>query len=272
MTSVVWDQLVSTALVGTERKPAPAAIDDVAAMVGTDLRADSAERKLLTAAGVLAVCRRAGFPVPPPAGAAAYPEPAAPDGRPPAPAPATQLLELVLSGQVTVAGGPVPLVTTWLEHCTASGHKVPGRLLPAILELGSRVRAVRDPALAAGGPALVWLAMWNERWKWAARPEALPAPDATADDTWRTGESAARMAALRQLREREPEQALGLVHETWAGETAPDRAAILAELAVGLGPHDEAFLEAALDDRAKTVRSAAAGLLASLPSSRLAAR
>src|SRR5262249_56761837 len=70
----------------------------------------------------------------------------------------------------------------------------------------------------------------------------------------------------------EPERALALVKETWSGEKAPDRATIVEELATGLGPGDEPFLEAALDDRAKSVRAAAAMVLAALPSSRFATR
>ena len=46
----------------------------------------------------------------------------------------------------------------------------------------------------------------------------------------------------------------------------------LDALAVGLGPEDEALLESALDDRAQGVRTAAAELLAKLPTSALVAR
>lgn len=58
-----------------------------------------------------------------------------------------------------------------------------------------------------------------------------------------------------------------MVTETWAQEPADDRAAFLATFRQGLSPDDEGFLEAALDDRSKTVRQTAADLLARLPGS-----
>lgn len=269
MTAVApaWGELLSAALVGTERRPLPSgAVAEVAALVGADLPAGHDEHRLLTAAGVVAAYRRCGFPVihdeHPPAVVAA-----AADERPPAPAPAVQILELLLTGQVLVARGPGDLVRHWLEQCVALGYRLPGRTLPALLDWGTSVPADRrEPLLAAGGPALVWLAGHNDLWAWAPR---LAAGD---DDTWRHGDHRNRFTLLHRLRVADPAKALAMAQETWPGEKAGDRAEIVEALSTGRADADEPFLEAALDDRAASVRTAAAAQLAARPSSGLAQR
>jgi hypothetical protein len=74
------------------------------------------------------------------------------------------------------------------------------------------------------------------------------------------------------MRSIDPAGARRLLESTWGTETPEDRAAFVALLATGLSMDDEPFLEAALDDRRKDVRQAAAGLLWRLPGSRLGAR
>jgi hypothetical protein len=63
-----------------------------------------------------------------------------------------------------------------------------------------------------------------------------------------------------------------LVELTWPGDSADDRAVFVEALAEGLGAGDEAFLESALDDRSRRVRSAAADLLAVMPASAFSRR
>jgi hypothetical protein len=264
-----WTELVSVALVGTERKTSPGLVRDVGALVGADFAGQNTEKALLTAARVLATYRRAGLPVFHADSRA--PDPPAPDTRPEAPSSATQILELVLGGHVTVVGGPVPIAAFWLERCAATGHRPPARLLPTLLDLATRDPGLRDVTIEAGGPLLAWLGDRNPRWDWAGT-------SAKATDVgdirrfWETGDQPARLALLRRLRATAPSEARELVGETWAGEKSDDRAKIVQTFASGLGPEDEPFLEAALDDRAKSVRAAAAVLLAALPSSHLAAR
>jgi hypothetical protein len=53
----------------------------------------------------------------------------------------------------------------------------------------------------------------------------------------------------------------------WSSRSASDRVDMVNALACGLSADDEPFLESALDDRSKLVRSAAAALFATLPTS-----
>jgi hypothetical protein len=73
-------------------------------------------------------------------------------------------------------------------------------------------------------------------------------------------------------RAHDPASARGALAAAWPSETPEQRTALLPALATGLSLADEAFLEAALDDRRKEVRTAAQRLLASLPGSQLGQR
>lgn len=265
-----WADLVTACLLGTERR-VPEGLDaEVAAVVGKPVEAGSAEEGLLVAAGALGAWRRAGW-VPPrreePAPAAAPADP-----RPEAPAGATHLLELLLDKQVPVTAGPEELVGVWLARCAAAGRRLPPRLLPRVLDAATAGRDLRRPAMAAGGARLRWLAARNPAWAWAAPAPAAAGDPADADEIWATGRRDARLELLTALRRSDPARARTLLEGTWKGEPAADRTRFVEALATGLSDGDEPFLEAALDDRAKGVRTAAAALLARLPSSHLTAR
>lgn len=282
-----WDRLVSVALVGTERKPVPPDLvaEVTALLVDDTVPAERAEDAVLTAAATLATYRRVGLVA---AHSDAPPPPPAPvDERRGVSTTAAQLLGLLVEGQVRVVGGALPLIEDWLRRCAATGRRPPAALLPALLDHATRVRGGRAPLIAAGGAPLAWLAAQNPAWSWAVptedaadgdgdgdRPSAPgdPGDGVDSDDVWRTGRTADRLAWLTTRRAADPAATRRLVEDTWGGESAPDRARIVAALRTGLGPDDEPFLEAALDDRAATVRAAAADVLARLPGSALAGR
>jgi hypothetical protein len=270
VTSAAWELLVAVALVGTERKPVSAeGITALGALVDLPIEQASEEATVLTAAGVVASYRRTGFL--PTRGQRSEQEPAPTDDRPEASAAASQILELLLDGHIKVPGGAAVLAAEWLGRCADRGRRPPARVLPALLDHGTRSRELRGPIVAAGGPRLAWLAGHNPNWAWAAAT-VTATEEEDANEVWRTGDHAARMARLIALRSSDPAAAIELVQESWAGEKARDRAEILDVLRAGLGSADEALLEQGLDDRAPTVRGAAADLLASLPSSALAQR
>lgn len=258
-----WDRQLTTALLGTRRRPFPG--EDPAG-------------RLLDLAAVATVRRRAGrLP------ADAVPVAPAPVESAPVvnPAAAARLARIL-------AGEQPRALPEWLRTAAHHGHRVPPRLLPDLLEKGRSERALRPFIAQVCGRRGMWLALMNPGWAYLVNePSPDPAtggeacdlgggpggPGATPDRAlWETGTRGRRVAHLRRLRRADPAAALELLRSTWVKEPAPDRTALLETLRLGLSPADEPFLEDALDDRAKDVRGLAAELLARLPDTRYARR
>ncbi|KUN85494.1 hypothetical protein AQJ66_13370 [Streptomyces bungoensis] len=267
-----WDDLVTTALLGTDRRPPAEAAPGREAPVA-----------LLDAAAVATVRRRAGLL---PGRAAPRPEPAPGDPRPALPAAAARRLALLLADRSGGGGGRrgsspdlTELLPQWLAAANAHGYAAPPQALPALLDAARGRTDLRPAALAFAGPRALWLARLNPDWRFALR--AAPGGGATlpgAGDgeavrrVWEEGLFAERVALLGALRARTPGRARELLEETWRKERAEDRLMFLDSLRTGLCAEDEPFLEQALGDRSRNVRATAAELLSALPGSALAGR
>jgi hypothetical protein len=260
-----WEDILKTALLGTERQPlvtpvadAEQPIDGVLALLGGLDTAD-AEGALLAAAAVLSLYRCAGQLPATHSGAA--PEPCPPDTTPCCSRAAGARLELILHGQNRA------LLPEWLEAAGAAGLRVPEEHLPALLASGRRQATLRGAIMAVLGQRGRWLAAYNPEWSYVAGE-----PAESDEATWQTGTAATRVALLRRLRSEDPQSARELLLTTWDTESPKDRSEFIGTFFVGLGPDDEPFLEQALDDKRKETRDLAARLLASLPTSGLVRR
>jgi hypothetical protein len=168
-----WHELVTTALLGTDRRdpPAPPA-GPVADLIDDALRPDGASR-MLAAVGAVSAVRRAAFV----AGPVADPlQPSASDDR------LCCSAQAVATWRTVVAEWPV-LEDEWLLTVIESGMRVPP---DALVELLQRHRgdAVRRARVAlAGGPLAGWLT------------EHLP----SLEPTTRSSASAEAVASLPEL-------------------------------------------------------------------------
>ncbi|MGA5894062.1 DUF5691 domain-containing protein [Streptomyces venetus] len=268
-----WEGLVTTALLGTDRRTPPGTGPGPEAPVA-----------LLDAAAVETVRRRAGLR---PARAAERPHPAPEDSRPPLPPAAARRLAMLLADRPGASGGGrrgtapdlMELLPQWLAAANARGFAPPSQVLPALLDAARGRTDLRPAALEFAGPRALWLARLNPDWRFALRSApgggaALPRleDDGSIRQLWQEGLFAERVALLSALRSREPAAARELLATTWATERAEDRLMFLDSLRTGLCPDDEPFLEQALADRSRNVRATAAELLSALPCSALAAR
>lgn len=272
--SLPWEELVTSALLGTDRRPP--------APRGGPVPAD-APAALLDAAALHTVRRRAGLL---PAVPEARPEPAAPDPRPALPEAARHRLAHLLADRSAPSGGGrrgtapdlTELIPQWLAIANRRGFRAPAALLPALLDAARARTDLRPQALAFAGPRGMWLAGLNPDWKFALRGSAsgAPQPGLTDPDAvarlWEEGLFAERVALLDAVRAQDPPAALTLLATTWPTERAEDRLMFLDSLRSGLGGADEPFLEQALSDRSRNVRATAAELLSALPESALAGR
>jgi hypothetical protein len=219
------------------------------------------EAALWLALGALDLWERSGFVAPDQPAPASTPA-SAPDTLRPCPPRAQAILALLLRGL-----HPAGLEAEWLRLLHRHGGRLPPHVLPKLLDAATRQPALRPAVLPVLGERGHWLARLQPEWRWAADADA----DADAAP-WETGTPEQRVSALRDWRARDPQAALAALAAAWSSEPPDQRAALLAALAVGLAPDDEAFLETALDDRRKEVRAAAQRLLTRLPGSRLAQR
>lgn len=119
-----WEELVTAALLGTERRTPPGSAPGREAPV-----------TLLDAAATETVRRRAGLL---PGRAAQRPEPAARDPRPPLPAPAARRLAMLLADRPGTGGGGrrgtapdlMELLPQWLAAANTRGFAAPPRCCP----------------------------------------------------------------------------------------------------------------------------------------------
>ncbi|MFD3543248.1 DUF5691 domain-containing protein [Streptomyces sp. NPDC058662] len=266
-----WEELVGAALLGTDRRRG-------AGPTGSP-------EALLDAAAVHTVRRRAGLR---PAEAGPRPEPAARDPRPAPPEAARRRLAQLLAGRTGAGGGGgrrgaapdlTELLPQWLAAAVRHGYRSPAALVPALLDAARARTDLRPHALALAGTRGLWLARLNPDWRFALRGGTggageLPDPADTSavEQLWQEGLFAERVALLGAVRAHDGAAARRLLMTTWTAERAEDRLMFLDSLRAGLSAQDEPFLEAALGDRSRNVRSAAAELLSALPMSALAGR
>ncbi|MGB3444439.1 MAG: DUF5691 domain-containing protein [Actinophytocola sp.] len=258
-----WDELLGAALVGTSRRGFT--LDRLDIPGAGDVTADGAEAQLLAAAALAAGYRRAGWI--PPVWRGTTAPPAAPDDRPECTPAAAQLLELLLNHTIRIEGGPNLIVLHWLTAARNAGQRPPHPMVVDLLRFGTANAAARGVVRAVLGPRGAWLARYNQAWRWAA---TIPPEDVV--ERFATATRADRLALLADLRATEPDFARTLVEDTWDDEQAATRAGLLDTFHIGLSGNDEPLLERALDDRAASVRAAAAAMLDRLPGSARAAR
>ncbi|WRZ08989.1 DUF5691 domain-containing protein [Streptomyces sp. NBC_00385] len=270
-----WEELVTAALLGTDRRPSGAA-------AGTG--PDAAAAALLDAAALHTVRRRAGLL---PAPAAPRPGPAPADPRPALPETARSRLAQLLADRAAPGSsggrrGTAPdlteLIPQWLATANLHGYRAPDAALPPLLDAARARTDLRPQALTFAGPRGLWLAGLNPDWKFALRGASGSAllPEVTDREAvrrlWEEGLFAERVALLSAVRAHEADAALALLATTWSTERAEDRLMFIDSLRTGLSGADEEFLEQALADRSRNVRATAAELLSALPGSALAHR
>ncbi|MEV1241005.1 DUF5691 domain-containing protein [Nonomuraea sp. NPDC049750] len=281
---MTWDDLASTALVGTDRRPyegdllESAAVEVVRRRAGQQLiettKAETTKAETTKAettegdrADGQATAREAtageGAESKAPAGEAAVGEAteqgwAKDEELPAVTAQAAERLARILGGEYD------RLLPEWLAAASTAGRRVPPYVLPELLDRGRRDQSIRANLGLVAGQRGRWLAALNPDWAYL-----LEEP---TGETWELGSSADRRAYLSHLRRHDPKQARTLLEAGWEREGPDDRAAFVEVLADGLSMDDEPFLEQALDDRRREVRQQAANLLTRLPESRLAQR
>jgi hypothetical protein len=238
-----WAELVSVALVGTDRRPVPGG--------GLAASAPDSVSALLSRAVVAGLARRVGAP--PERFDGDLPVPAPPDLRPPLPEPAVLRLRAILDGYPKY-------LPEWLAAVRAAGFRVPAGFFPPLLDLGRTNTLIRPDLALVLGPPGRWLAAASGTWRYILREarERLDPADRRSPDP------DDRIAYAAGLYLRDPAEARALVREVWAAERVPVKLGLLGLLSTHPDPADLPFVEGLAKDPSKQVRDEAALLEGSL--------
>lgn len=267
--------LARAAVLGTRNHPfsptsLPGAITDaLPPRPESDTRGTGA---LLDTAAAYGAVHRAAVAPPPPDASPAGPELRVPaSSRTPAPRALCEALERILANNAHRQ-----LLTLALETTAENDWRLPPRLLMGVLDDSSYTNADRNAFLGVVDEHAA--AVLRHHPVWGRRVEELLAPDAASAAgpegaggqaaAWELGTTAQRLRYFSEVRAQDPAAALALLDPvTWKREKAEARRGFVEAMAAGLGPGDTDFLEAALRDRADSVRRAALPLLLRLPGS-----
>lgn len=235
--------LAATAMIGTDRSGAagkPDALLTQAAVLGTQARAGLRPR---TISGRIAPCPPDATPI---AG----------------PAPTATLMRLLRDPDVG-------LLSEWSELASQKKVRVADAAVPLVLDWWSRQPRRPEVVFAALGTRGEWLASLNPAWRKPVAGSQIPE---NVEEVWQTGKTPERVALLQTVRRHDPSRALAMVRSTWEGDGADEHRRFIEVLRERVSMADEPFLEAALDDKSKLVRRAAAAVLSLLLESRLTHR
>jgi hypothetical protein len=255
-TSSLWQAIATVAVTGTERQPF--SLPTTSGAIGellSRIEPSSSEVSLLKVAAILGLHQQVGQL--PATANVTPPEPCDLEDLPRCSDRAAHHLSLMLSGEFE------SVLPEYLTLVAQTGQRVPELPLPDLLKQGWQHQWLRQFILPVLGKRGQWLAAQNPDWSYVINPDA----EVNWDDA-----PAARLQWLQCKRAAQPEEARLQLATSWAQESARDRTEFLKTFLTGLSMADEPFLEAALSDRGKEVRSVAADLLARLPESQLCQR
>ena len=263
----LWQEVLTTALLGTDRRPPETlSADGELGRLLNKLDTSNPGRYLLQTASVLTLYSRVG--IKPVRLQAEVNSNIAPDERLERCSPAAaSRLGCMLEGTYP------DLIPEWLLLAAKAGKRAAEETLPDLLAWGEAHNDQIDLVLPVLGERGRWLAARMpgiEQITAAAVVEGLS--PAELYSYWEDGSKLERRQLLSSLRKRDPQNGLKILKSTWAEEGANERAEFVAVLKEGLSLADEPFLEACLDDRSVQVRREAVGLLTQLPESGLVQR
>jgi Family of unknown function (DUF5691) len=254
-----WNQIINTALLGTDKRPFQASelTADMADTIELVIQnTDNKEDAFLQTAALLYNYRQCGM-LPLKKEGANLPV-AEPEVAPYA----NELAHQALSGILEMES--MPLLQYWLRQCAATNKLVQPEMIPVLLDIGMRYKYLHALVQQCCGKRGEWLAAFNEGWKYTAPvdEEAL----------WQTGTLDQRKKYLAAIRAQDPAKGRELLQQTWAAENAATRTELIQQLAIGLAEEDGSWLEAQLQEKSVKVKEEAMALLKQLPSSSIVQR
>ncbi|HWL08579.1 MAG TPA: DUF5691 domain-containing protein [Planctomicrobium sp.] len=256
------NELIKSALIGTQRHLPPAINTEDPAEQLAGLRPDLApEELLLVRAGMTSIRRVAGTisrEVPPLQ--AAPPESGV--------SPSVRLASLLAQA---ISPETINLLPEYVQVLQQHQIHFPHPLLPTVLDIVQPQR--RDLLRPVLGERARWIARYNPNWNWVLDDSSSLDTQLIAWETeWNEGAFADRMQAFRQVRTQRPDIARDWLEAGFSKEKAEHRRKLLEVMETGLSLADLSFLEQQIKDRSEGVRNVARDLLLLLSESSISLR
>ena len=238
-----WADLVSAALVGTDRRPFS---PDPAIPAGTDPAQALLQQAMLVTIPTLTGSQPAQYEGP-------LPDPAPADDRPLIPRAARLRLHSILDVY------PKHLAE-WLAAVQASGHRLPLATMPGLLDAGRNNSAIRGPLAKVLGDRGHWLARQNSDWRYLLREPFGP----LRPEDWDGPDPDARIAYANGLYAADPAAARALLETAWPTLTAAVKLNLLGLVARYGTKVDLTFVKGLAQDPSKQVRDESKNIEAQL--------
>ncbi len=257
----MWAELLSTALIGTERQAFKVSTSTESEKLNSllsKLNNSDQEQNLLSAASLLTFYKEAGKI--PSKREVELPSKCALEDLPCCSLGINQYIPSLLSASLQRGLSEV------LEELIKLGKRISPENLPSLLDLGANQPTLQESICKVIGKRGFWLAAQNSRWEYANLEDIT---GKTVEEVWHTANQATRFNLLRKLRRENPNKAQDLLSKTWNKEDFSARSVFINVLEINLTVKDEPFLELALNDSRKEIRTTAQWLLYKMQYSKL---
>ena len=151
------------------------------------------------------------------------------------------------------------LLQFWLQLCAAKSQIVTPDLVPALLTIATQQKKLQNLVVACCGQRGDWLSKFNPEWNFSTAT--------TQEELWQTGSAEQRKAVLEQLRKEDAAMARTWLQQTWAQEDAGTKVEWLMIMGINIGEDDIEFLESLAKEKSKKVKDLALWLLKQIPDS-----
>ncbi|MFM2077067.1 MAG: hypothetical protein RJA49_957 [Actinomycetota bacterium] len=238
-TNEYWQEVVTVALLGTDRREAPAAPSGGLADLAADAALPTPSQRLLQQVAACTVVRRAGVLPGPSLPMAAPP---APDPRPLTPPPATATWRRVVADWAV-------LEDEWVLAVVRSGRRLAPEIVPPLLARHRTDSTRHARVRAAAGPLGDWMISWSPRLTCASKQPVVAELLGELPELPITPDLVPLLAAP-------PGRAAAVVAEGLSrGAFAPSHRAVLVNLVARVPPDSLPALVASLDGIERTTPS-----------------
>lgn len=252
----LWEKILQLALLGSERTHLEPVVEESLRQYRVDPE-DPLPQVILSGAAALHQVQRLNMPME--AYRQAVSEPSTEeDSFEELPPISLQHLRQILDGRFRFA------LPEYVQLLVEHRFLLPPEFLPDLLDDCLQNPELWEEIQPLLGHRAAWLIGQHPQWI-TLRPQGDP-------ERWAKAGPEEKKLILASIRSRDPKKALNLLASVWEEVSYRHKLAYLEILEREIGPDDESFLEAALNDSRKEVRLKAADLLAKIPESQLIQR